>query len=262
MCDALFGSTLSRTRIKVLRENSQPRSVTNNILINLFRVFDQQQIKSLFQPEAYSTLSGLWQESPQSYCSPQYHPLHNYFRLLLNEKVRRGTLGGNVSINLFYQMQMLSYDNDVFDFGWNLPIVYREYQNVYRKSFTYLSPELAEIKRQGANLPISASNTRFAIKNLENKIAVLARSSPLGPIARLYKPWNRPSYVNYSQWFREDLRKELIQFLTEEKLTSSELINPASVKELVTDHINYKRDNTALLWQIINLEHFYRNFMA
>lgn len=261
MCDALFGSTLSRKRVRILQENQASRAITDEILVNLFRTFNQQQVKLLFRPEAYMKMDGRWQESPRAYCTTHFHPLHNYFRLLLNEKVRRGTLGGNISINLFYRMQMLSYDNDVFQFGWKLPIAYREYQNVYRKSFSLLFPELAKIRRQGANLPIDASNARFALKNFENKIGVLALKSPLAPIAKLYRPWSRPTYVSYRQWFRHELKQDLIQFLTKEKLKSASLLRPEAVQTLLQNHITGKEDNTAILWQVINLEYVFRNFI-
>jgi len=261
MCDAIFGSTLWRKRVRVLQANKQPRSVTNEILINLFRLYDQNQVKRLFHPHIHKKIEGLYRLEPAKYCLDDHHPLHNYYSLLMNEHGRRGTLGGNIVSNLYYQTRMLSYDNDVFEFGWNLPIVYREHQYLYRKTFSRLFPELAKIKRQGYNMKIDVSKSRYELKVLENKIATLALKSPLKHIAKYYKPWNRPSYVNYDKWFRVQLHKELTTFLTSNALKCRELINQEYVKTLLREHSEGKINNSSLLWQVINLEYFFQNFM-
>lgn len=261
MCDALFGSSLWRKRIRTLQANKEPRSVSNDILINLYNLYDRNQIQKLFRPEVFSKTEELYHIEPKKYCNPEYHPLHNYYRLLMNEHGRRGTLGGNIAINAHYTTRMLTYDNDVFDFGWSLPIAYREHQYLYRKVFTDMFPELAKIKREGYNLKIGASQTTYELKVIENKIAKIALGSPLKPIASLYKPWVRPNYVNYTAWFRDDLKENITNFLTTKKLKSAEILNTQYVKTLVDEHLQGKRDNSPLLWQLINLEYFYQNFI-
>lgn len=261
MSDALYGSTLWRKRIRTLQENKEPRKTTDEILINIFKLYDQNLIKKLFNPDVYQKMDGLYREVPSTYCDPKHHPLHNYYSLLMNEHGRRGTFGGNLVLNMFFEMRMLSYDNDVFDFGWQLPIVYREHQYLYRKTFSDLFPELAKIKRQGYGLEIGASKFRYELKVIENKIAAQALRSPLRGLARLYKPWTTPSYTNYSSWFRRELRDELVLFLTPNNLKCGELLNTVSVTELLQEHLSKKRDHTSLLWQIINLEYSYRNFV-
>jgi len=261
MCDALFGSTLWRSRIRAIQKNEKPRAVTDEILVNLFKLYDQQEVKPLFHPEAFAKIEGLYRQEPLAYCEKQYHPLHNYYRLLFNEHGRRGTFGGNLAINLFYQIRMLSYDNDVFDFGWNLPIAYREHQYLYRKTFTRKFPALAQIKRQGYGLPIGASQMRYELKVLENKIATLAMKSPARVVMKHYRPWNRPSYVNHNQWFRKQLYSQLDAFFAQE-LKCGELINARHARTLLQEHVEGKRNNSSLLWQVINLEYFFRSFMV
>ncbi len=261
MCDALFGSTLWRRRVRVLQKNEAPRDITNETLVNLFKLYDQNLIQQLFHPEVYKKIDGLYRLEPMKYCKNEYHPLHNYYNLLMNEHGRRGTLGGNIVINLYYQTRMLSYDNHVFDFGLTLPVAYREHQFLYRKTFSRLFPDLSRIKRQGYNLKIGASNTRYELKVLENKVATIARKSSLKHIVKLYKPWTRPSYVNYNTWFKSQLREKLVSFLVMNELKCRELINVDFVKILVNEHVEGKRDNSSLLWQVINLEYFYRNFI-
>ena len=261
MCDALFGSTLNRKKVKAHKKNEAPRHVLNELLVNQFNRYDKDLIRKLIRPDVYQKIEGLQRIEPQKYCRNEYHPLHNYFLIFMNEYVRRGVLGGNLVINLFYQTRMLSFDNDVFNFGWHLPVVYREHQYLYRKTFGRMFPELAKIKRQGYNLEIDASNLAYELKVFEKKIAAFAMQTPLKHIAKYYKPWNRPGYVNYNVWFRKQMRKKLIEHLATSPIKSAELLNPDFVKTLVHEHIEEKRDHTAILWQIINIEHFYQNFV-
>lgn len=261
MCDALFGSTLARKRIRILKQNTEPRHITNELIINIFRLFDQNQIKQLFHPDAYKKIEGLYRIEPEKYCSDDRHPLYNYFLLLLTEHGRRGTFGGNVGANLFFEMRMPSYDNDVFNFGWDLPVIYKEHQYLYRMTFSRLFPELAKIKRQGYSLKINASNSRYELKLAESKIATLALNSPLRHVVKYYRPWIKPSYTNYNHWFQHELKDTLISFLMKDDLKCQALLNINYIKTLVSEHVEGKRDHAALLWQIINLEHIFRNFI-
>jgi asparagine synthetase B (glutamine-hydrolysing) len=261
MCDALFGSTLNRKKVKAHKKNEAPRHVLNELLINQFNRYDKELIRKLIRPEIYRKIEGLQRIEPEKYCRNEYHPLHNYFLIFMNEYVRRGVLGGNLVINLFYQTRMLSFDNDVFNFGWHLPVVYREHQYLYRKTFGRMFPELAKIKRQGYNLKIDASNFAYELKIFEKKVAAFTMQTPLKYIVKHYKPWNRPGYVNYNVWFRKQMRENLVQYLVAREIKSGELLNAAFVKTLVNEHIEEKNDHTAILWQIINIEHFYQNFI-
>lgn len=261
MCDALFGSTLSRKKVKIFRQEGVSRQATNEGLINQFKRYDDALIKKLLQPDVFRKIEGLYRIEPEKYCKNEFHPLHNYFLLFMNEYVRRGVLGGNLVINLFYQTRMISFDNDVFNFGWRLPIAYREHQYLYRQAFGKFFPELAKIKRQGYNLKIDASNLSYDLKILEKKIATVALRSPLRHVVKYYKPWNRPGYVTFDKWFRNELREDLQNFLIRQPVKSAEVVNPSYVKTLVDEHLQGKRDHSAILWQIINVEYFYRNFI-
>lgn len=260
MCDALFGSTLWRSRIRTLQNNEAPRHITDDIIVDIFKVYDQQQVAKLFNPDVYKKIEDLYRIEPQKYCSSNHHPLHNYYRLLMNEHGRRGTLGGNIVLNLSFETRMLSYDNDVFDLGWQLPIVYREHQYLYRKAFSNLFPELSQIKRQGYDLKIDASKSRYELKVLENKIAALALRSPLKHVAKYYKPWSKTNYTNHSMWFKNELREKLVALLSNKNLRCREYLNTNYIETLLSEHLSGKKNNSPILWQIINLEYFFQNF--
>ncbi len=261
MCDALYGSTLWRSRVRTLQQNVKPRQTSDDTLINLFKIYDQRQVSQLFRADVYKKMEGLYKIEPQKYCNKAYHPLHNYYRLLMNEHGRRGTLGGNIVLNLSSETRMLSYDNDVFDFGWQLPIVYREHQYMYRNAFSNLFPELSKIKRQGYGLKINASKSRYELKIIENKVATLAMKSPLKHLVKYYKPWMKTSYTSHSEWFKNQLRERLVSLLSKGNLKCEELLNATYVQTLLNEHLAGTRDNASILWQIINLEYFYEKFI-
>ncbi|MBN2214152.1 MAG: hypothetical protein JW723_07900 [Bacteroidales bacterium] len=261
MCDALFGSTLWRRKIKALKNSSGHNKETDSILLDIFTAYDQKRIKTLFRKDFFKNIEGTYKLATSVYLRKDYHPLHCYFLLLMNEHVRRGTLGGNLVNNMYYQTRMPSFDNDVFTFGWNLPIHYREHQYLYRMTFARYFPELAAIKREGYNFKIGASMFRYRCKVFENKLASLARSGRLGYLAMLYKPWNRPYYVDYRKWFRNELKKNILDFFTVDDWKSSEIINKEQAIRMFHQHLEGHDDFSGLLWQLINLEYFYRNYM-
>ncbi len=261
MCDALFGSTLWRKRIRILKNSPRHTAETDNIMLNLFSVYNQEWVKMLFRKDFYHQLKGKYTLEPSTYLNREYHPLHCYYLLLMNEHGRRGTLGGNLVTNLFYKTRMPSYDNDVFAFGWNLPIPYRMHQYLYRMTFARYFPELATIKREGYNLNIGASMFSYECKVFKNKVVTLLKKGKLGYLAALYKPWNRPEYVDYKNWFRNELKQDILNFFLKDDLKSSEIIDKNEVIKMLNMHLSGKYDFSGLLWQLVNLEYFYRNFI-
>ncbi len=261
MCDAIFGSTLWRKRIKILKNTNQLNDQTERILIDIFKIFDQNLIRKIFMPEFYNKIHDKYLLEPSGYLKKEFHPLHIYYLLLLNEHGRRGTLGGNLVTNLFYYTRMPSYDNDLFHFGWVLPIAYREYQYLYRKTFTRFFHDLSLIKREGYNLKIGASKLRYKLKITENKVMTLANNSNIKFINQMLSSRKKPKYVNFKTWFQNELKDEILSFFSDKSYKSSEIVKTDEVLNLVRLHISGKQDYSNLLWQLINLEYFYQNFL-
>ncbi len=259
MCDAVMGSTLYRKRIKAIMNKAVPDDESRAVVQNIFNIFDEKQIEGIFLKTVYDQIKGLHLTIPLEYVQCEMHPLHTYFRLLMNEHGRRGTLGGNLMNNLFFETRMPSYDYDLMDFAFRLPIELRKNQFVYRRAFAQMFPELAKIPRQGYNLPISASNVRFQIKAMENRIVNRLKLTSLGSLIKRTRRWNRPSYINYQKWFCDELQTEIRQLLFDRVTTSHAMFNMTVLRDLVNEHLTLKRDNSGLLWQVINLEYFLRD---
>lgn len=261
MCDALFGSTLSRRKIKALTGKDKFDEESKNTLLNHFRLFDDSSLKQVFSNEFYSRIKDNYKEIPQRYINSTNYPIHAYFNLLINEHVRRGTLSGNLMNNLFMETRMPSFDNDLIDFTYRLPLKLKEYQYLYRRAFTRLYPELAKINRQHYNIPIDASNLRYRLSLLEIKGSAFIKSTKFAPLLKPIKKYNRPSYNDYNQWFKHDLHKEMVNIVLDKKTLSREIFNSKGIEQLVSLHQNPQNNYSRLLWQIINLEYFYKNYI-
>ncbi len=259
MCDALFGSTLVRKRFKVLIDKKTFDDEAKGILTECFRIFDDSLLKRIFTNDFYNKINDKYKDIPQQYINSNSIPIHAYLNLLIHEHVRRGTLSGNFMNNLYMETRMPSFDNDVIDFAYKLPLKLREHQYLYRRAFTQLFPDLAKIKRQHFNISIDASNTRYRLSIIETKIVTILKKSRLEPLINRIPKYNRPSYTNYNSWFKNELYDDMVSIVLDKRTLSRGIYNEEGLRSIVNSHKNTKNDHSRLLWQIINLEYFFRN---
>ena len=261
MCDVLFGSTLWRRRIKYLINKKTFDEKSRNIIINIFNLAQDDTLRSIFNKSFFDKISKKYTEIPGNYLTKYKRPLHSYFNLVINEHGRRGTLCGNLMSNLYVETRMPSYDNNLIEFSYKLPVELKKNQYLYRKTFSILFPELARIKREGTNLPISTSNYRLELKTLENKMITYLKSTSARRLLLNFEWWNRPSYVNYNEWFKKDLKEEMGKIVLDRKTLSRGFYNESGLREMLRQHSFPNKDHSRLIWQIINLEYFFRNFI-
>lgn len=261
MCDAIMGSTLYRKRLKILMKNNYLNSNAINVVLNIFTIFKEAKVKSVFSKNIYVKIKQSYLSTPEKYICSNINPLHTYFKLLMNEHGRRGTLSGNIMNNLYYETRMPSYDYDFMDFAFRLPIELRKYQFIYRRAFSQMFPELSNIPRQSYNLPINASNLRFKIKSLENRIVGKLKPTPMNKIIQKFSRWNKPNYVNYKEWFTNELRQNAENIILDKKTLSRGVFDESGIRTLLNEHYTTAKDNSRLIWQIINLEYFLRQFI-
>jgi len=259
MCDAIMGSTLYRKRLKTITKKAKFDEESRGIVLNIFNIFAENQIKSIFTKSIYNKIKDLYLSVPLKYIQSKMHPLHTYFLLLMNEHGRRGTLSGNIMNNLFLETRMPSYDYDLMDLAFRLPIELRKNQFIYRRAFSQTFPQLAKIPRQGYNLPINVSNTQYQLRAIENRIIGRLKFTPLNSIIQKFQRWNRPNYINYKKWFCHDLKKDIEDLIFDPITASHAMFNMVALRKLVDEHFYTKQDNSGLIWQVINLEYFLRD---
>lgn len=261
MCDAIFGGNLWRRKLKTLLSKRKFDPEAADIVTNIFNLSDNSLLDKLFVPEYAKSINVDYREVPADYISRYKVPIHAYINLLMNEHGRRGTLCGNLMNNLFVETRMPSYDNDIMDFAYQLPLKLREYQFVYRRAFTRMFPELAQVKRENYNLRISDSNFQYRKRIFENKLVTLMKNSPVSPLIAKIPSLNRPKYINYNRWFKENLKNEMVDMLLDTKTLSRGIYRKEGVEALIKLHADPHKDYSRLIWQIINLEYFFRNFI-
>jgi len=261
MCDAVFGNTLVRKRIRNLANNKKLDATSGSLLINIFNLFSDDRLGQIFHTDYLSRIKDLYRETPSRYLSNNELPIHIYYKLLMNEHGRRGTLGGNLVTNLFYRTRMPSYDYDLFEFGFTLPLKLRIDQHTYRKAFWEMFPDLSRIPREGNNLPISAGKLMLRLMEFRNLAVSKFRYTPLGILIKRIPGLNRPAYVRYDQWFRNELKNHVKEFIFSERLIKRKIFRSEGLEDLLNDHFSEKDNHARLIWQIINLEYFYRNYI-
>jgi asparagine synthase (glutamine-hydrolysing) len=261
MCDALFGSTLFKRRIRSLMLKKNWDDHAKRIFLEIFMLTTNLEVESILHPKVYDNISDSYLEIPKHYIEKDKKPIFCYFKLLLNEHVRRGTLGGNVVNNLFFETRMPSYDNDLIEFAFNLPIQLKINQFLYRYSFSQRYPALAKIPREGTRLPINVSNFHLNQKQLENRVINRAKKTKLKKYIERLDRWNKPSYVSYAEWFNNELRSQVETFILDKRTLGRGIFIEEGIKKILNEHFSVKADHHRLIWQIINLELFYRNFI-
>lgn len=259
--DALFGSTLYRPSVASLIGKYKFTTTAKQTLLAMFDSIDDGDISRVLARNFYNRLTKDYQQTINAYIERYPDPMHAYFCVFLEQFGRRGTFGGNLLYNLFLETRMPSYDNDLIEYGFRLPIKLRKGQFLYRQAFTQKFPDLACVPRDKSGLPIYASNTRIYFSQVKNTLIKKMKKTPLRKIHKRVNKWNKPHYVEYDKWFRNELWGELSTLLLDKKTLDRDIIDRAGLTAVLEEHRSARKDHSALLWQLINLEYIYRNYL-
>jgi asparagine synthase (glutamine-hydrolysing) len=261
MADAIFGGNLWRRKIQYLISMESFNNKAEDIVINIFNLINEDLLKELFEDDFYYKIKDGYKEVPLKYISKYKHPLYTYINLLMNEHGRRGTLCGNLMNNLFLETRMPSYDNDLMDFAYKLPLHLRFNQYGYRKVFSKRFPDLARIRRERYNLRVDSPEVFYKLRIVENKIINTIKKTSLKHALTLIDRWNKPTYIDHNHWFKRELNKVMTDLLTDHKTRSRSIYKKKGLEKIIVSHQNDLTDNSKLIWQIINLEYFFRKFI-
>jgi len=258
-CDALFGSMLERKFVKELRQKPT-RERAGIILTNFYNLIGEEYLQLVFNKDFYlKYIKDHWKQTPQEYIDRYRHPLHCYFMQLYREHCRRRVLSGNLLYNLYYDARMPSYDNELIDLAFHIPLPFKKNQNIYRFAFAEMFPELAKIKREGTHLSVDAPDYMIDLLRLRDKFLIKAKQIPV--IEKISNRIISPTYINYDQWFKIDLRNRLHALLLDRKTLDRGIFNKDGVETILRRHDKPTEDHSRLLWQMVNLEYFFRNFI-
>ena len=96
---------------------------------------------------------------------------------------------------------------------------------------------------------------------MELRIVKKLKSTPLNSTIQKFNRWNRPAYVNYKSLMKKELKNNVENLLFDDRTLLRGHINSSGLRQLMNKHYYTETDYSRLIWQLINLEYFYRHFI-
>ena len=259
LCDVLFGSNMKRKSFINLRKNPS-RERANEILTNHHNQINEEYLQLVFEKSFYQKhIKDHWKQSPKQHIDRYPHPLHCYFMMMHKERSRRFIMTGNHFHNLYFDVRMPSYDNELVDLAFRIPMVFKKNKNIYRFAFAEMFPELAKIKYEGSHLPVNAPDFLIDLLHLRDKCLIVAKTMPV--FEKLADKLMSQSYILLEQWFRTDLRSNMHTLLLDNRTIDRGIFNRKGVETILLRHDKSHEDHSRLLRQMVNVEYFFRNFI-
>ena len=138
-----------------------------------------------------------------------------------------------------------SQDKDLILFAFNLPFKYRYWEYLLKKMITIKAPDLAKIRREGTNVPLSwPENVQMFFKYYHKNI----------------KPKFNKKENSNTYFFRSIVNDKIDKILNSEKLKKRNTFNNDFIRRIWHEHLNGK-NHAYLIHNIINIELFYREFI-
>lgn len=185
----------------------------------------------------------------------------DYF--FLNNRVRRFTLMGTVSVQTKLENRKPFFDNDLIEFVYSLPNEIRSNHYIYNKMLLKFFPATFKtIPWQNTGLPIDTSKIiarGYSIyrtcKSVTNRL-LQKMSLPL-----IFK--DNTNYVDYNNWMRDnkELRKYIYDTLLSEKSLNRGYFNSDFIRKLIDEHMSGKENYAQLLGLLLTFELFNRMFI-
>lgn len=257
--DVMWGSTLKNRALKRILSVDSVREDNLYLFHNMFHKIKKYERDILFKPDFLQTIN-LGFSVFKEYFSLGFgrHPFYLYQLILYFEYARRGIFGGNLMNNFFFDMRMPSFDRDLLDFVAVLPMRLRKDQFIYQKTMSKFFPELANIRCTTTGLPVSSPSFLKKATKLETQVVYRIKKSSLSPLLSPFKRYQKKGYVNYKDWFKNQLNEPLKEVLFDPATLNRPFYNKNGIKKLYDLHMNTAADYSLILWQIVNLEYFFR----
>ena len=68
--------------------------------------------------------------------------------------------------------------------------------------------------------------------------------------------------VPVNEWFQHEMKDYLYDHLTSESSCTRDLYDASTLHQILSDHVNGKQNHEKLLWGLLNLEIWYRQYMV
>lgn len=256
MTDTLTGGTLWRKKIQSLT-NPNP---SESYLLDIYLQNSLSFCKEIFNDNFKEEFNHLPERITNTYQQKVFHPLHNYFSFLINQRARHATFSGNLVALQSFSMRMISFDYSLFDLLWEIPVSAKKNQTIYRLAFTHEFPDLAKVPRQGFNLPIDCSDTSYQLKIFLNKIETTVQSNKkFTPLRKLLFRKKKESYVSHKEWINTIWNTQIHSIFSNRKEPIFQVVNYNTVNNILNYHQTGKANHTNIIWQLLNLNYSLKN---
>jgi asparagine synthase (glutamine-hydrolysing) len=113
-----------------------------------------------------------------------------------------------------------------------------------------------EFVEWAAALPIEwkfrGSTRKYLLKRLAERLGI--------PAELLHRP-KQGFQLPLEQWFRGELKEKFLSILTEPRTLKRGYYRPEAVRALVDEHVRGRRNRAGVLWKMLILEWWHRNFL-
>jgi len=108
---------------------------------------------------------------------------------------------------------------------------------------------------------VTALPVEWKFKERKQKYILKRLAERLGiPRALLHRP-KQGFQLPLVEWMRSEMKHEFLEVLVEPRSLQRGYFKPAAVRSLVDEHLRGRRDRSSLLWQMLVLELWHRNFL-
>jgi len=235
--------------------SGRPANLVEKFHLDLNTLFTENEQVLLWQPDifkeirgvAYGTLRRVLNYSQER---TSFTKLYNF---MLTQKARRLNLLGIIMDHSHLEYSLPFYDYDFADFALCLPPRERLWARFYRYFLTKNFPLLSQIPYQRTGLPVTASLSSVLLKRVLAKLGMSMASRGIRALT--------PSYLDYPNWTRRELKPLILSVLQQNSLTSRHLFNQGYVNQLLNEHFSSQREHTAKIGLLLTFEIWYRQFM-
>jgi hypothetical protein len=244
--DLTFGSRIN-PRTKKIFGDTKLTDTSKKAIFNRFLATPKDVIDNLFRPEYQ--LYGKIENSVVNYLD-QFRDFSSLFAFDYFAWYQHSRRGGNIGgmQGQFTGRIAPSQDRKLVQFGFNLPVKFKNWQYLYKLMFKAKCPVLAKFPRESVGVPISWPENAQLLYRVGRKC--FERIFP-----RVDNTQNGPGF-----FFRNIVRKEIESILVSKRLEERVIFNMPLVRQLWDEHIAGK-DNCFLIHNIVNTELFYRNYI-
>jgi asparagine synthase (glutamine-hydrolysing) len=151
-------------------------------------------------------------------------------------------------------------DNDFVDFILRVPVEMRVGQRIYKKMIVNHLPEVAKIPHTVTGMPLDASSFRIKLQDISHRLQKRFYNKILPRIT--FRKWGNHDFrasFHFNEWLRTGSKDFVIGILNQREYLE-DYFNMDVINELVTDHMEGRRDDWGKICALVTFSLWRRQF--